>query len=214
MNHLRLAGTTALLSLCTAGMSYAQQPAASASSQPAGVQPPVESSQDILVTGQRFSTALVVDVERVALQCIACKRAIKQLRAEAARDRGLSFQGTLDSARGRSQGPGRDHVIIEDDATGFALQLVAQVKRQEQEARARPGRMLNVRSNSDGFLRNLMRYVEPIVERHRLERRAEVVYTRDRPEVKGHNFPDITDAVIQELDRDYSSLDLLADTAR
>jgi hypothetical protein len=93
----------------------------------------------------------------------------------------------------------------------FAVAVNANAARQAEEARARGGRLLNVTSNSDRFLRNLMRYVEPIVERHRLERRAEAVYSPDRPEVRGRNFPDITDAVIQELDSNYSAVDLLAD---
>ncbi len=92
----------------------------------------------------------------------------------------------------------------------FAMEVHRNAVRDMGERRARAGRTLNLQSESDQFLRNLMRYVEPILERHRLERRAEAVFAADLPEIQGRNFPNITDAVIRELDENHSTVDLLA----
>jgi len=89
--------------------------------------------------------------------------------------------------------------------------------RTQEDASRRAGRALDRADAADGgnrFTANLLRAIEPIVERHRQERRAETVYGAGDPAIAGRTFPDITDAVIEELDRNHRNLDLLDESGR
>jgi hypothetical protein len=68
----------------------------------------------------------------------------------------------------------------------------------------------DVRALADNYLRNLLSYVGPIVDREIQERRAPAAYASEDPAIRGAAVTDITDAVVQRLDRDHADVDLLA----
>ncbi|HEX8191673.1 MAG TPA: hypothetical protein VF552_02125 [Allosphingosinicella sp.] len=184
-------------------------PAAASQSQSA---PAAEPDTTIVVTGER-ATGLVVDLERIARRCIACRRALAQLRANAARHappaaRRFDPGETDPEAAGAQWGRGITALEVAADDRRRSL-------RSGEEANLRAARALNRAEASDGgarFTANLLALVDPIVERIRLERGAEAVYAPRDPAARGRPFPDITGAVIDALDRDHRAADLLADT--
>jgi hypothetical protein len=206
-SRFRLAG--AILALFIAGPAFAQPSAAEP------VQPAAEPSDTITVTG---TLPLVVDLEQVALRCIACRNALGRLQANAATRR----QG--DGPRAVEEvGPSTDFrlrprpVIGARPAVDTSTASAAGMMRYtEQETRARitardaQPRQPAVRLQANRFEENLMRLVGPIVDRQIAERHAPAAYAAEDPAVRGVAATDITQAVIAALDRDHADADLLA----
>jgi hypothetical protein len=209
LRHLRRAA--AFLVLCSAPptLSHRAAPSPAAEEADAAAQLPAESPA-IIVTGERVAPALVVDVERIAARCIACRRAIQRLRAAAAGGRAGPSRGPADPDRGAQSSEwdsGTDYMGV---AAGIRRRSIATQQAAGRRAANALDRADAARA-AESMVRNLRRYVEPIVERHRLERRAEAVLARGDPDARDRGFPDITDAVIEELDRDHGDVDLLED---
>jgi hypothetical protein len=241
MKHMLRAA--ALLMLCTSAAANAQQ---------AAPPPPDEGAEPIVVTGERPVPGLVVDVARVAQRCIACRRALRQLRAQANRNRMAPMLDSSDEAGGGGQNRREEwlfsatrerNAIVRDPAienrlppaegggqqrrdefgteVGLGFAVAADDHRNslrtQEDSSRRASRAIDRAEAGNGgarFTENLLRAIEPIVERHRQERRAEAVYGAGDPAIAGRRFPDITDAVIEELDRNHRNLNLLDDDAR
>ena len=241
MKHPPILRAAALLALFASSAAPAQQP------EPPS---PEDGAEPIVVTGERPVPGLVVDVARVAQRCIACRRALRQLRAEANRNRMAAMRDPSDEG---GAGPGRRdewlfsatrerNAIVRDPIVenrlppseggsgghqrreefgsevglGFAVGADDHRNslRTQEDASRRASRAIDRAEAGNGgnrFTENLLRAIGPIVERHRQERRAEAVYGAGDPAIAGRTFPDITDAVIEELDRDHRNLDLLDD---
>ncbi|HZF93925.1 MAG TPA: hypothetical protein VEZ20_03530 [Allosphingosinicella sp.] len=163
----------------------------------------------IVVTGER-PTDLVVDVERIARRCAACRRALERLRADAARNQVASARTRVDSdepLHGNHWGRG----VTQKEA---AADMHQEALRGQREASIRASRALDRAQTPDRarqFSANLLRLIDPIVERILLERGAEAVFAPRDPAARGRALPDITAAVIEALDREHSQADLLAD---
>jgi hypothetical protein len=177
-------------------------------------EPPREQpSQDIVVTGPQPDTGLAADVERIALTCAACRRALAQLQASAqpARQRIDQNRYAMEQEVGETGSPRRFGQGPEESAAEVLRAMRARsidsrhvVYRRENAQAAAP-----VRRSSALYMRNLMQHVVPILERRRQERNVAAIYASSHPLVRRHRFPDITDLVIEELDRKQGSMNLL-----
>jgi hypothetical protein len=214
MSSSRLRFSTALFLLCLSAPALAQEPAQPAS--PAAEQPDVAPSEQIVVTG---TLPLVVDLEQVALRCVACRRALGRLQAAAA---GPRRQG--DAPRAVEEvGPTPDGRLRPRPVIGMRpavdtsfASAAGMIRYTEQETRAgitaRDGqpRQPAVRVQANRFEANLMRLIGPIIDRQIVERRAPAAYAAADPAVQGLATTDITQIVIAALDRDHANADLLA----
>jgi hypothetical protein len=202
------------VSLMGSGAALAQGAAAPAAQEP----------QTIVVEGARPGTGLVVDVERIALNCAACRRALAALQASSAGARARirsnnsamcteSENAGQVASRMADRDRGTYNSYVELDKVGgdspLAVRGRATANRQRVIARDSAAATQPVARASAGYLQNLMRLVNPIVARHRQERKVAGVYAPQSPEARGRNFADITDLVISELDRDHRAADLL-----
>jgi hypothetical protein len=185
--------------------------------------PAAQEPQTIVVEGARAGTGLVVDVERIALNCAACRRALAVLQASSAGARArirsnnsamCTESENAGQVAGRMAGrdPAYDSYVELDRGGGdspLSSRRRATANRQRVIARDSAAATQPVARASVGYLQNLMRLVNPIVARHRQERKVAGVYAPQSAEARGRNFADITDLVIGELDRDHRAADLL-----
>ncbi len=189
---------------------YAAAAAMLLAAAPAAAQESASEDPAIVVTGER-PTHLVLDVERIARRCIACRRALDRLRAVARRQQAPTARMSADGdgpLHGEEWGRGVRPLEVAGDMHRQAL-------RAQRDANARAGRLLDRRETSDDaarFTANLLRLVEPIAERIRAERGAEGVYGAGDPAARGRALTDITADVIEALDRDHHGADLLEET--
>lgn len=200
--------TLALLVLCAGAPALSHQAEEPPRAREADQAAQVPAAPPIVVTGERIAPALVVDIERIAERCIACRRAVRRLRAAAADSRrgpALSLADPDFGERTSERDSATDYMGV---VGGIRRRSIATQQTASRRAAAALDRVEAARG-ADIMVRNLMLYVEPIVERHRLERGSEAVFARGDPDARGRNFPDITDAVIAELDRDHRDVDLL-----
>jgi hypothetical protein len=201
------------VSLLGSGAALAQGAAAPAAQEP----------QTIVVEGARPGTGLVVDVERIALNCAACRRALAALQASSAGARARirsnnsamcteSENAGQVTRRMMERDPSYNSYVKLGEVGGETPLTVRQrslANRQRVMARDSAAATQPVARASAGYLQNLMRLVNPIVARHRQERKVAGVYAPQSVEARGRNFADITDLVISELDRDHRAADLL-----
>jgi hypothetical protein len=201
------------VSLLGSGAALAQGAAAPAAQEP----------QTIVVEGARPGTGLVVDVERIALNCAACRRALAALQASSAGARARirsnnsavcteSENAGQVTRRMMERDPSYNSYVKLGEVGGETPLTVRQrslANRQRVMARDSAAATQPVARASAGYLQNLMRLVNPIIARHRQERKVAGVYAPQSAEARGRNFADITDLVISELDRDHRAADLL-----
>lgn len=180
--------------------------------------------QDIYVYG-RGDSAVIVDIERIAVSCLACRRALDELRDDGGSARRRAPPNRLNST---SQGLG-DARTYEQDFTGEGplgaapsasirthggiggASAIGSMQRRAWAARRRQQQRDSAayRGVGSAYLQNLMRYLAPIIERQRTARQVASVYRPDQAP-RGRDFPDITDDVLRELDREHPAVDLLA----
>jgi hypothetical protein len=98
MKRPHLMRLAALLILAVPAPALAQD----AAREPPAAQP--ETSEPIVVTGDRASAGLVVDLERIAQRCIACRRALQRLRAAARRNSTAAVRDPDAETDARSRG--------------------------------------------------------------------------------------------------------------
>lgn len=196
-----------------ASAAAARQPATSPQPDPAAPPPPAEQpTGEIVVTG---ALPLVVDVEQVARRCAACQRAIARMQAVAVPpSRRRSGPQAIDPESRASPNLGFGRPA---DPTGILARGAIAYSETQTRARItsrrsleRPQVQVDVQALADRYLQNLMTYVGPIVDREIQERRAPAAYAAGDPQARGTAVTDITDAVIQILDRDHGDADLLA----
>lgn len=186
--------------------------------QPPATPAPPSPDDTITVTGQRPipGTGLVVNLDRVATSCIACRRALERLRREATRTRqrirleedDIAAISTV--ARAPNFPPG----LTVSYTPGGPFQVLAETRQRSANdmaihaRRALANHTRPVVTASALYMRNLMRLVTPILERIGAERRAAYIYRVGDPRAR-RSFPSITDLVIRELDRTAPDVDLL-----
>lgn len=219
MTHSALARVIAL-GLAAVALPVLAQEAPSASGAEAAV-PASDGpdAQDIYVYG-RSGTGIVVDVERIAVSCVACRRALDALREDGGSSRRRASPGQLNSVAednsliGVGGGPLSNYRVsrtinthsgIGGASSIGSMQRRAWAGRQRQQQRGSAA----YRSVGSAYLQNLMRYLAPIIERHRAARQVETVYRPDQAP-RRRNFPDVTDEILQEFDREHSAVDLLS----
>lgn len=197
----------ALFLLSLAASAAAQQP------EPAAAPPPADQpGSEIVVTG---ALPLVVDVEQVARRCAACQRALARLEAAAAAPPPTRRRSAPTAIEGESRaapdlGFGRPIDTQTAGARGMTAYSEAQTRAGITSRRALERPQIDVQALTDRYLQNLLTYVGPIVDREIRERNAPAAYAAGDPQVRGAAVTDITDAVIQHLDRDHGDADLLA----
>lgn len=186
---------------------------------------PAQEAEPIIVQGARPGTGLVVDIERIALNCAACRQALADLRTSNASVRARVRSNNNEICReaedlGRrqermiAQDPNAYNSYVKLGEVGGETPLSARqrstaarqrVAARDSAAATRPTAQASVR-----YLQNVMQLVNPILERLRQERQVAGVYAPQSAEARGRDFADITDLVIAELDRDHRGADLLA----
>lgn len=201
----------ALFLLSLAASAAAQQPPSAPQTEPVPPPPAEQPGSEIVVTG---ALPLVVDVEQVARRCAACQRALARLQAAAAPPPTRRSNGPR-AIEGESRAsPDLGFRRPMDTQTAGARGMMAYSEEQtragitSRRALARP--QVDVQALTDRYIQNLLTYVGPIVDREIQERRAPAAYAAGDPQVRGAAVTDITDAVIQHLDRDHGDADLLA----
>lgn len=207
----------AVLLLCFLALpAAAQQPATGSPQTAAAAEQPADApSEPIVVTG---TLPLVVDLEAVALRCAPCRRALGRLQAAAATRRQGSAPRAVEEVGSSPDGRLRPQPMIgvrpAVDVTSASAAGMIRYTEQETRARitARDGgpRQPRVETQANHFERNLMRLVGPIVDRLIVDRRAPAAYSAADPAVRGLATTDVTQAVIEALDRDHADVDLLA----
>lgn len=187
--------------------------ASAAARQPEPAAPPAEQpGSEIVVTG---ALPLVVDIEQVARRCTACQRALARLQAAAAQPPPTRRRSAPQAIDGESRaspdlGFGRPMDTQSAGARGMMAYSEAQTRAGITSRRALARPEVDVQALTDRYIQNLLTYVGPIVDREIQERRAPAAYAAGDPQLHGTAVTDITDAVIQHLDRDHGDADLLA----
>jgi hypothetical protein len=210
-------GAALLLGLAAPGLAQppAQSPEAAPTAAPAAEEPAAAPSDQIVVTG---TLPLVVNLEQVALRCIACRNALARLQAAAATRRQGDGPRAVEEVGPSTDGRMRPRPVIgvrpAVDTSHAGAGGMIRYTEQETRARitARDGQPSQpaVRLQADRFNENLMRLVGPIVDRLIVERRAPAAYASEDPALRGVAATDVTQVVIAALDRDHSTVDLLA----
>jgi hypothetical protein len=220
LSHFRSAAALLLAGL--AAPAIAQEPAPAtppvqaappAEAAPAPAQPPA-AGEEITVTGVR---PLIVDVEEVARRCAACRRALARLQAAAAPSTGRAVRPPAIDPESRGSpdlGFNRPMDTQSAGARGMMryseVQTRARITSRRTMSRPPAASEAQVHAMADRYLQNLMSYVGPIVDRELQARRAPAAFAADDPLARGVSGTDITDAVIEHLDRDHGDADLLA----
>jgi hypothetical protein len=190
----RLAAAAMPLLFLTATPTFAQQATPPAS--------PAEAAP-IVVEGESLGAGIVVNIARVANQCAACRRVANRLRPQATRT--PSGEGSLRSERERGS--------LDEDVERRMMSESRGLDEHAMQA-IRPRSPRRAAIEREAYIANLMHYVTPILQRLSREHGVSTVYEINHPGARGRNFPDVTDRVIQELDRDHRSVNLLATPAR
>ena len=204
LSHIAAAATLAF-----AASAGAQAPAP-APAQAVTATPPAPESE-IVVTGVR---PLVVDIEKVARGCVACRRALARLEVAAAprRTRDGGAPRSLDDGPVRAPDLGFNPPVNTSTASARGMiaysevQTRARITSRAELERPRP----DAAAMAERYLQNLMTYVGPIIDREIQARGAPAAYASEDPAVRNVTATDISDAVIEHLDRDHSEADLLA----
>lgn len=219
LRHARPVAALFLLSLAAAATAQAPAaqpappaPAANAAG-PAQATPP-SAGEEIVVTGV---LPLVVDIEEVAQRCAACRRALARLQGAAtAAATPATRRRPAPEALGESRAqPNLGFNRPMDTTTASARGMMAYTETHTRAAITsrrtldRP-RQPDLEAMADRYFQNLLSYVGPIVDREIQARRAPAAYAADDPATRGLSTTDITDAVIEHLDRDHPGVDLLA----
>lgn len=214
-NRFRPSAALILLPLAAAAAAQEPAPLPVASAPPAAEQPPT-AAPEILVTGVR---PLVVNIEEVARRCVACRRAVARLQASLApRGRGGAPE-SVDEVSARPPVIGQRSPVNTSSASAAGMMQYseamtgARITSRGAMARRQPHpatERANARAAADRYLQNLMTYIGPIVDRELQARRAPAAYAADDPVARGIEGTDITNAVIEQMDRDHRDADLLA----
>lgn len=173
--------------------------------------PPPAADSEIVVTGVR---PLVVDIEKVARGCVACRRALARLEVAAAprRTRDGGAPRSLDDGPVRAPDLGLAPPVNTSSASARGMiaysevQTRARITSRAEIERPRP----DASAMADRYLQNLMTYIGPIIDREIQARGAPAAYASEDPAVRNVTATDISDAVIEQLDRDHADADLLA----